>query len=925
MAEERCFMKKRLLALFLALTICFTFTGVFADETAVEAEVEAEAVVEPDELYVEAVEILRGIKVFPNSAKYFENEQIKRSELAEVVFEMIGATDMSQKGARHYVDVKEAHPSYKAIETVSHIKLMGGHGEGMFEPDAYATYNEVIKTMVCAINFQKYAEVKGGYPTGYLVAANNQDMLDNLELNSSSQYITGRDFSILVLNTLRAGIMTETSYTDDGETLKETGTNLLLEKHKIIEVKGVLEGNGMSNIYGDEPDLFGNVVIAGKTYKCDCDATMLGYKVSAFVKDTNGDKIYDTAIYIKKLVEDNKVTIINAEEIYGYGSYQYTYGNNKKIKITANTNVLYNGKRMNLYDENLMVPEKGYVEFISNDGNNTYDVMFIHDQQTIFVKSASAENGFVGDTYDSSNFLRVDLEDEKIDFMLYKGSDEVTFLQIAVGNVLTVETSQDGRCIRAFLSQDKVEGTLTAKGENSVVIEGVEYPAHSAFVNALETKIGDYGSYALDINGYVAGKIVVASDPWMHGVVLAIGAKGTLEQSLQIRMFTQNGDEVVYDFADRVTLDGVKLDETATIADGTNKIQSVVNSSHDPYMQRIPFNEEDDSANVQKRLELPIVVRVLTNDNNEITHIDTLYDNSNGGYTSYDVASDTFKVMDAKVNRSYNGSAYTFSGQTLISGTTIIRINPNLTGDVEEDYKVIAANAMKSNTSYTYESFKNKDDALTPRLLLTYFAGSGSEGIDDLAKFMIVDRVQMSLDKEGEECYAVYGLYNDLKQEILFKSDIKPTDIKSGDIIRFGLSQTGHINGYERILDGTTQKLAYPTNPYGLNNGSANTSIGSDYCVALGDVWANDNGIVVFTTDYEFNGTTDLTSRPDGSLIVNLGSAPVYIYEKLDNGKIDLKIGNKSNIVGYLDDSANPSKILIHTHWYMVQQVFIIK
>ena len=917
-------MKKRLLALFLALTLCFTLTSVYAEEAVADAEVEA--VQEPDELYVEAVEILRGINVFPNSAKYFENEQIKRSELAEVVFEMIGANDMSQKGARHYIDVKEAHPSYKAIETVSHLKLMGGHGEGMFEPDAYATYNEVIKTMVCAINFHKYAEVKGGYPTGYLVAANHCDMLDNLELNSSGGFITGRDFSILVLNTLRAGMMTETSYTDNGETLKETGTNLLLEKHNIIEVKGVLEGNGMSNIYGDEPDLFGNVVIDGKTYKCDCDATMLGYKVSAFVKDTNKDKIYDTAVYIKKLVADNKVVIINAEEIYGYGSYQYTYGNNKKIKITANTSVLYNGKRMNVYNENLMVPQNGYVEFISNDGNNTYDVMFIHNQQTIFVKTASAENGFVADTYDSSNFLRYDPKDESIDFKLYKGNDEATMLQIGVGNVLTVETSQDGKCIRAFLSQDKVEGTMTAKTHNSVVIEGIEYPAHTAYLNALETKIGDYGTYALDINGYVAGKIVVDSDPWMYGILLKIGTKGALEKNLQIRMFNQNGDEVVYDFADRVTLDGVKVDESATVSDGTNKIESTVKSSHDPYLQRIPYNEEDDSANVAKRLELPIVVRVLTNDNNEITHIDTLYDNSNGGYTSYDVASDTFKVMDAKVNRAYNASAYSFSGVTILgNGTIAIRVNPNPTGEVEEDYKVIGYNAMKSNTAYTYETFKNKDDAITPKLFLGYFSGTGSEGIDDLAKFMIVDRLQMSLDKDGEECYAVYGLFNDLKQEILFKSDIKPTDIKSGDIIRFSVSATGHINGYERILDGETKKLAYPTNPYGINSGAVNTSIGSDYAVALGDAWAREGSMLVFTNDYEFNGTTDLTSRPDGSLIVNLGSAPVYIYEELDNGKVDVRIGNKDDIVGYIDDSANPSKVLINTHWYMVQQVFIIK
>ena len=111
----------------------------------------------------------------------------------------------------------------------------------------------------------------------------------------------------------------------------------------------------------------------------------------------------------------------------------------------------------------------------------------------------------------------------------------------------------------------------------------------------------------------------------------------------------------------------------------------------------------ENSKNVIKtRIESQIapVLRHKLNAEGKISHIDTLQTDTG------DSKNDTLFQMNDKAQRYYNASFYTF-GQEINCGnnTVVFQINPTLTGEISEDYRIVSPGNITGDKVYTIESF----------------------------------------------------------------------------------------------------------------------------------------------------------------------------------------------------------------------------
>lgn len=82
---------------------------------------------------------------------------------------------------QHFSDVDSSHWAYRYINALADMKIVAGTENNLFEPDREATINEVVKMLVCAMGYAPQADMRGGYPDGYIQSAKGNGLLKDLE------------------------------------------------------------------------------------------------------------------------------------------------------------------------------------------------------------------------------------------------------------------------------------------------------------------------------------------------------------------------------------------------------------------------------------------------------------------------------------------------------------------------------------------------------------------------------------------------------------------------------------------------------------------------------------------------------------------------------------------------------------------------
>ena len=144
-------MLKKLISVFLVLTILCSLTAVAAVPEGLSGTVYEEALLMLDELELASQKFISGFK---------PNKSIKRSEFASLLCSYLGydkTGGISASEASGFADINEYDDNYISVLTVSKYGIMSGDGYGNFNPGDTVTYAQVIKVIMSVLGYGEYA------------------------------------------------------------------------------------------------------------------------------------------------------------------------------------------------------------------------------------------------------------------------------------------------------------------------------------------------------------------------------------------------------------------------------------------------------------------------------------------------------------------------------------------------------------------------------------------------------------------------------------------------------------------------------------------------------------------------------------------------------------------------------------------------
>lgn len=135
--------------------------------------------VDEDAEYAEAVEYLKdvGIMVGDDRGNFNPNSIVTRGQMATIICKMLGETDGIEKTEGVFTDVPKSHWASGYIARAASLQIISGYGDGKFGPNDAVTYEQAVTMIVRAIGGWDEAINRGGYPNGFLLVAEEAELL----------------------------------------------------------------------------------------------------------------------------------------------------------------------------------------------------------------------------------------------------------------------------------------------------------------------------------------------------------------------------------------------------------------------------------------------------------------------------------------------------------------------------------------------------------------------------------------------------------------------------------------------------------------------------------------------------------------------------------------------------------------------------
>ncbi|SDY69667.1 S-layer homology domain-containing protein [Proteiniborus ethanoligenes] len=135
--------------------------------------------------YEDAVERLSQLKVltgYPDGT-FKPNNTITRAEFAAAVVRVKGleSAALAAQGSTVFTDVPAGNWAAGYVNIASKLGIVKGMGDGTFAPNSPVTYEQAVTMVMRALGYETAAESRGGYPYGYLIVANENDLLDQVK------------------------------------------------------------------------------------------------------------------------------------------------------------------------------------------------------------------------------------------------------------------------------------------------------------------------------------------------------------------------------------------------------------------------------------------------------------------------------------------------------------------------------------------------------------------------------------------------------------------------------------------------------------------------------------------------------------------------------------------------------------------------
>lgn len=792
---------KKVLALVLAFSMMLSVVA-FASYNDVDADAD----------YAGAVELLSALDIIKGDdlGNFNPDNTITRAEFAAIVCRAKGLENAAEgaKGATSFKDVAADHWASGYINLATQNGIINGYGDGNFGPEDKVTYEQAVKMLVCALGFEPMAANKGGYPTGYLVVANQYKITAGVK---SSVEAPRKTVAQLVYNALTTPMMDQTSYgTDaswevlDGKNDREYKT-LLTDMDVYIatgtvgaKVQGedkvefnvkessddyefgyagdnVKKSDGYNKIYSGDKDLQLYINESNiQDYKNQyVDAYVLkdskDYYVLAVVPSTMGESV---------TINSDDIDFKNSKDAKNKVEYFTDSKNTKTIKFNDKgvslelnekqidsgdkfTSIVEIGKKLGFVDTKGNYIDDADVEitFIENDGDSKYDTVVALSYVSERVKDVEADRDRLEV---QSGTIKFDFDDDNIENVLVdEKGNALTLADFKKDDVVAYYTDNDNK-LRNFeyikvikLTTGAVTGTVDeiSTDGKTVWINKTEYDLAKNMVG--DVKNEDEGTFYIGMTGKIVD-FEGSSASKDYAYILEAGkSTSTFSSAWELKLLTAKDGVVTYTMTDDCSKDFEATDgylKNFTLNGG-----------------KIAFENKDAAYRF---------VTFKTNSAGKIKSIEQ----ANGTLSAIDAGAE-YKVATQKIN-----------GKTLEDDVVIY----NLDAGVDSVYTTDIS-ALVDEGVYGGYVFKDKDGD-NVAMIITSDPGS----LSDDTGFAVVTNVRIGKN-DGEDIVTVEYYQDGEAGTIVFNDDSDPVaNTKSvdanklgvGDVIMFTANSNGIVNKY---------------------------------------------------------------------------------------------------------------------------------
>lgn len=874
-------------------------------------------------------------------------------------------------GAGSFSDVPASHWAYEAVQTVFANGIMVGTGAGLFEPDRPVLVQEAVKTMVCLLGYRANAEVRGGYPTGYMIAGNDLHVTAGIDLPGQDGMTRG-GVAQLLYNALDVPVQ-EASVVGTGYTEYVPSDETLLSKMLHMDiVRGELTDNGVTTYQGksalkQSQIQIGDIVMdLPEEYEGLRD--QIGSMIEAYYRfDENSGP--NELVYAETAANEESV-LIAAEDLAGLDGNTIRYESGGRLgrePIPAGAFVIYNGSASAALTPEMLDMTSGWVKVIRNSS----PLVVIKNYRAVYASNVDTEEGRIYDKLNPASPILFDPD----------GADEYLYIQNADGSraeadMLGANTAMlvadSEYALEIVLCDAAVQGTVDAisqDGEAEIELDGMTYQLSKEYLSssqALQISPGDAVSLSLSPDGHV---IWAASGAGAAGAQFGFIAASKKESGLmggwKLKIFTNTGNMVIYD-----------VEERLTVSDSNNESHRLEGDAQDSYLEGLTgfVSFSLNNENKIRELQLPL---------EESTEAARLYK--------------IFEINDTNVGMmAYKSGSKTFGMQLNITDATqVMSVPVDLKAASDDDFKLLSIGFFTDNQQYRVTGYTTVPNSKTAQYLV-YRGSSSPSYMDNNDKLAVVTKITQALDDEGENRNLMYA--NKAGSEVkLFEGDGVSFDavppgvsdgntyqLAAGDIIRYTTNADGEVGqiylvydadmenpsgGSPGYLAGVTEKYyiksdyidlennenhMYENIPtYGggvaLRNGNPYGQLGQsdtaahwfmrEQRVMLGYALSKDEVSATVTTQdmtvypqYYENGI------PDGAAVEN-GFVGVFVTDvirfdgstcrvdvvELRDKEVSVRIGSLSDVRTYADTGNGCSKLLVASNYGDVVHVIIIQ
>jgi hypothetical protein len=413
-----------------------------------------------------------GIITGREDGNFYPDETITRAEFAAVVVRALGygsAADAA-KGTTKFSDVPATNWASGYVNLANNLGIINGRPDGTFGANDPVRYEEAVTMIVRALGYEPAAQARGGYPTGYLTIASQED-IDDDAVGAIGQFASRAIVAKMIDNSLEVRMMVQVGYGTETKFVKsgDEGTDpqtIISHKLKLDPVVGIVESvdDDEIEIDGDDYTLFESISSAG----------LEGAVVEAWYDDDT-DIIYSLSVesntfydFVEEINGEDDVADFDAEGIDDFDDIE-------------DIRLLNTGKKYDVV-ENFTLD--GDVDVV-DDLLNAFAKVVIYEGDIVSIEAYDLDEGGIITALDDKyiEYTRGDVEERRL-----RGLDDVDSLLVVVdGELAAYEDLEEDMLFDFWNDADDyvvVASSARAEGEISDVdfeddgtikIEGKKY------------------------------------------------------------------------------------------------------------------------------------------------------------------------------------------------------------------------------------------------------------------------------------------------------------------------------------------------------------------------------------------------------------------------------------------------------------------